>query len=460
MDYHGEPVLAAYEPVVGLGLGVVAKIDLVEIRAPFIHTVISGGIIALFFIFIGTIIFFLISNPVIQRLENYTQNLLREITERKQIELELEKERALLQTIIDTIPVMLVHYNPDADMLYLNKEFENAVGWKTEDIKTINIIEKLYPDPLYRQEAIEYIKNASPEWREFQLQSKSGKIIISEWSNIRMKDGTHLGIGINITERKRLEAQVRHQQKLESIGTLAGGVAHEINNPINGIMNYAQLISDRLESGNPLREFSEGISKETERVASIVHNLLSFARQDKQAHSLASIVDIINNTTALIRTIIRRDQITLELEVPENLPKIKCRSQQIQQVLMNLLTNARDALNARYHEHDPNKIMIVSVRTFEKDGGNWLRTTVEDHGIGIPEEISERLFDPFFTTKDRSRGTGLGLSISLGIVQDHHGELSFDCKNGEYTRFQLDLPVDNGWSLESNQSDLKGSELA
>lgn len=128
-------------------------------------------------------------------------------------------------------------------------------------------------------------------------------------------------------------------------------------------------------------------------------------------------------------------------------------------VLMNLLTNARDALNERYSGHDPDKIMALTVRAVEKEGQPWIRITVEDHGTGIPEEIRERVFDPFFTTKDRTQGTGLGLSISHGIVQDHHGELSVECEADRYTRFHLDLPVDNGWSLhEASEATMKGGE--
>lgn len=249
-------------------------------------------------------------------------------------------------------------------------------------------------------------------------------------------------------EKRMLEAHLRQHQKLESVGTLAGGVAHEINNPLTGIMNYAQLIYDRIDPAEErLREFSAGIIEETERVAEIVRNLLTFSRQDQQSHSPARMADIVNGTLTLIRTIIKRDQITLVVDVPDDLPTIKCRSQQIQQVLMNLLTNARDALNERYHEYDPDKIISVKVNLFEKDDRRWLRTTVEDHGLGIPTEIRERIFDPFFTTKDRATGTGLGLSISIGIVRDHHGELTFESVEYQPTRFYLDLPVDNGWAL-------------
>jgi len=254
-------------------------------------------------------------------------------------------------------------------------------------------------------------------------------------------------------ERRRFEMQLRQQQKMESIGTLAGGVAHEINNPISGIMGYAQLILDKLGADSPVAEFAGEIIIETERVATIVRNLLTFARQEKQEHSPARMRDILEATLSLIRTVMRHDQITLELDVPADLPKIKCRSQQIQQVVMNLLTNARDALNERYPEYDEDKIVRVVVGELEKLGAQWIRVTVEDHGVGIPLEVQERMFGPFYTTKSREIGTGLGLSISHGIVRDHHGELHVESEVGHYTRVHLDLRVNNGWELDQEADD-------
>lgn len=259
----------------------------------------------------------------------------------------------------------------------------------------------------------------------------------------------------DITDRKKLEAekreveaQLRQQQKLEAIGTLAGGVAHEINNPINGIMNYAQLILDmEQEKDGETAAYAGEIIHETERVAVIVKNLLQFSRQEKQSHSYANIYDIINQTISLIKTVVKRDQITLELDLDENLPDIKCRSQQIQQVLMNLLTNARDALNEKYPDYDPDKAIHLKCIQFYAEERRWIRITVEDHGNGISEDLRDKIFEPFFSTKPKEVGTGLGLSISFGIIKDHHGKIDIDSKEGNYTRFILDLPVDNGWSL-------------
>jgi len=255
----------------------------------------------------------------------------------------------------------------------------------------------------------------------------------------------------DITETRKLEEQLIQSQKIESIGTLAGGVAHEINNPINGIMNYAQLILDRMEDGSAGREYAQEILHETGRVAKIVRNLLTFARHEKQSHSPARICDIVAAVLSLVQTVIRHDRIILELDIPQDLPKIKCRSQQMQQVLMNLMTNARDALNERYPEYSPEKrLRIVSGLIFKQDR-KYIRTTVEDFGSGIPVEIEDRIFDPFFTTKSKETGTGLGLSISYGIVRDHRGELILESGQGRSTRFHIDLPVDNGWKLTGTQ---------
>ena len=139
-----------------------------------------------------------------------------DITERKRAEQELSKERTLLKAIIDKIPVLLTRYDPDTNMLYLNKEFEKIVGWKTEEVKDIDLMEKVYPDPDYRKQAMEYMQEASTEWREFRVQSKSGKIINSEWSNIRLDDGTQIGIGIDITERKQAEEELKAAQEYAS----------------------------------------------------------------------------------------------------------------------------------------------------------------------------------------------------------------------------------------------------
>jgi len=306
-------------------------------------------------------------------------------------------------------------------------------------------------------------------------QALHGKNVVYDWningtddvqyfqtslSPIKGSDGSITGVvGIcrNINEHKRVEAEkkelemwLRQSQKLESIGTLASGVAHEINNPLMGIISYAELIDECIEDES-LKEFSRGIIEEGKRVETIVKNLLSFARQDMERHSPALIRDMIEVPLSLLGSVLRKNQINLELDIPDDLPKIRCRSQQVEQVIVNLLTNAKDALNQRYKGYHEDKIIKISVELFEKRGVKWVRTTVEDYGTGISPELQDRIFDPFFTTKTRDDGTGLGLSVSYGIVKEHKGELWVESEEGKYTRFHIDLRANDGWTMKNSR---------
>ncbi|NVB41262.1 AAA family ATPase [Pseudenhygromyxa sp. WMMC2535] len=259
--------------------------------------------------------------------------------------------------------------------------------------------------------------------------------------------GKFITISTDITIRKKIEAeraaldaQMRQQQRLESIATLARGVAHEINNPIQGIMNYAELIAVQPKETEMVLEFAQEITLESSRVATIVSNLLAFSRQeppggDPEPQDMAMLIE---STLSLIRAILRKDQIDVTVEVEPGLPLIACRGQQIQQVIMNLISNARDAINGG---QPALRSITIRAHTLEQDGQPWLRVSVEDRGKGIDESVRGRIFDPFFTTKGRDQGTGLGLAVSHGIALEHGGELGFETRVGEGTCFHLDLPL-------------------
>ncbi|NVB42277.1 AAA family ATPase [Pseudenhygromyxa sp. WMMC2535] len=257
-----------------------------------------------------------------------------------------------------------------------------------------------------------------------------------------------LSIARDITERKRFDLQVRQQQRLESIGTLAAGVAHEINNPVQGILNYAELISERSDDAETVLEFSREITAESQRVATIVRNLLVFARQERElSFEEADVAVLLESTLSLVRSVIRKDAIELSVEIEAGVAQVRCRPQQIRQVIMNLVTNARDALNDRYPDYDADKRLAIRVRMVSRSSEEapeelegWVQIVVEDHGGGIPEQVRAHIFDPFFTTKGRDQGTGLGLSVSHGIVVEHGGVLRVETAVGEGTRFFIELP--------------------
>ena len=395
--------------------------------------------------------------------------IVRDITERKRAEETLFRSEALLVQAgqMASLGAWEIEFldlrNLNANPLRWSEEVYRIFGYPPGAVTPTHDLFIARVHPADRPRIVEAMQKALRTRNPYQIEHRVVRLDGTErvvlelahiTSNPQGRPRYLIGAVQDITTRKRLEQehlamenQLRQQQKLESIGTLASGVAHEINNPIMGIMNYAQLIADKAAPDTPAREYATEIIRETERVTGIVKHLLQFARHEKQTHSPARMTDIVGHTLSLLRAVLRRDQITLSVDLPEELPPLKCRSQQIQQVFMNLLTNARDTLNEKYPESHPDKVIQISCRTFASEDRRWLRLTIEDHGLGIPEAIRGRILDPFFTTKPRDIGTGLGLSISHGIVEDHHGILSFETEPGLWTRFHVDLPVDNDWRL-------------
>ncbi|MFV8754772.1 protein kinase domain-containing protein [Nannocystaceae bacterium ST9] len=260
-----------------------------------------------------------------------------------------------------------------------------------------------------------------------------------------------VAVATDISDRKRaehekhaLEVQLRQQQRLESLGTLASGVAHEINNPIQGIMNYAELIEANASVQTMVEEFAHEITHESERVATIVRNLLAFSRQEaERQQDQVEVGRMIEATLSLIRSVLRKDHIVLGVALGSDPILVRCHTQQIQQILMNLVTNARDAVNQRHglgDDDEGRKRIDIAVTPIEREGRAWVRVSVADNGPGIPADVLPRIFDPFFTTKGRDQGTGLGLAVSHGLANDNGGELSVETRVDEGSRFALELP--------------------
>jgi PAS domain S-box-containing protein len=237
------------------------------------------------------------------------------------------------------------------------------------------------------------------------------------------------------------EQKVIHASKLASIGELAAGMGHEINNPVNGIINCADILLKQAEAGSKTAEFAELIRSEATRIARIVRDLLTFSRQDTTMFSAAEITDIVDTVVTLSRKNLEKSHIELNVDIDESVPRLECRSEQLQQVLMNLVINATHALNDKYPGADNNKSLTIRARAHELDGIPGVRISVIDTGTGISSAHIERIYDPFFTTKGRDSGTGLGLSVSDGIVKNHNGTISVDTKLGDYTAFHVDVPA-------------------
>ena len=365
----------------------------------------------------------------------------------------LKESEYKFRLMFDNAPLGYQSADESGKILEVNKAWTDIFGYSESEIVGKNFRELIDKDylNLYDSSYISF-KEVGKSQISVRAIRKDGNLIFIKIDAQKLEkveiDHKTLWIIQDITEQKRLqdkniamEAHLRNQQKLESIGVLAGGVAHEINNPINGIMNYGQLILDLAEKGSEQAEYAQEIIHETNRVAGIVRDLLQLSRQEKQTFAETSMNDIISHTLSLIRTVMGRDQIEIVLDIEENMPSIMCRRRQLQQVLMNLLTNARDSINEKFKSESDYKIIKVKGETVKSGENEFIRVTVEDNGNGVPDKIKDNIFDPFFTTKGRDNGTGLGLSISHGIVKDHNGKLYFKTKPGKFTKFIMEIPV-------------------
>lgn len=247
-------------------------------------------------------------------------------------------------------------------------------------------------------------------------------------------------------ELQSTQSQLIQSSKLASMGVLAAGVAHEIINPMNAIINYADLIRDDPDHETDSASYIEGILHEGERITNIVQNLLAFARVDKQDSSPCHIPDIINVSLAFMDAYLAINGIKVQTSYDPYLPRITAKCSQLEQVFINLILNARDALNEKYPHANGNKLIQIEVRNITKEGSPYLRVLFSDNGIGIGQENLDKVFDPFFTTKRSDKGTGLGLSVSYGIIADLKGSIEVKSLSGKQTTFVIDLPAKNGRS--------------
>ncbi len=253
----------------------------------------------------------------------------------------------------------------------------------------------------------------------------------------------HLSIIRDVTEKKQMQVQLIQADKMASLGELAAGVAHEINNPLSGILSNAEFLQEEISADDHERqEEIQEIVRNSQRIKTIVQDLLNFSRQrGSQEVSVFPIKDAVESALNLTGHHIELDHIKIIKEIHRHLPPVRASYNQVEQVLINLLTNARHALNERYPDRNENKTMTLRTEEVVIEGKVFVRFELTDQGVGIPEGDLDKVCMPFFTTKQPGKGTGLGLSISYNIIQQHGGHMRFESKEGEYTTAILELPV-------------------
>lgn len=289
----------------------------------------------------------------------------------------------------------------------------------------------------------EFLKTCAPKVEETRLPGLFGRysLTISPVKEIDGKIDIIMLIARELTRDEIRKVDSMRTAELAAIGELASGVAHEVNNPITGIINFAQILLDNYELDPAGINIVQNIIKEGDRIASIIRNLLSFARAGSGEPASINPVEVVKESLALIQHQLKKDGITIVTEFPEDSSSIIADFRQLQQVMLNLISNSRYALNARYPGFDPHKIIEIACVDKLDEAHPVYRITVKDYGTGLPQSLLERLFEPFFTTKPPGEGTGLGLSISYGIIKDHDGDLRVNSILEKYTEMIIELPA-------------------
>ncbi len=233
-------------------------------------------------------------------------------------------------------------------------------------------------------------------------------------------------------ELKKIQAQLMKSEKLASLGRLASGVAHEINSPLTGILTFSHLLMRKLKDNPELQKELELIVRETTRVSTIVRGLLDFARERKPQKRPCYLNELITHTLSLVERQAAFQNIKIAKNLDQQLPVLLVDANQIQQVFMNILLNAADAMP------DGGSLQVT---TLYQPGDDDVQIIFTDTGCGIPPENLDKIFDPFFTTKADKKGTGLGLAVSYGIIERHRGHIEVQSEVGQGTTFIIKLPV-------------------
>ena len=396
----------------------------------------------------------------------------RDITERKRIERELRKSEERYADLVENAHDIIYTHDLQGNYTSVNKAGERITGYTREETLGMNLAQTVAPERLEYVRRMIGKKLAGEEETVYDLEiiAKDGhRVAIEANTRLIYQDGVPVGvqgIGRDVTERKHLEHQLRQSQKLEAIGQLAGGVAHDFNNLLTAIIGYSDLLLRQLGSDEKFRTEVQEINAAGRRAAALTSQLLAFSRGQVLQPMVLDLNEVVVNIERMLRRLIGEDIDIVTVTQPE-LGWIKVDPGQMEQVLMNLAVNARDAM--------PNggKLTIETAnveldetyaRTHpEVIPGRYVLLAVSDTGMGIDAETQSHIFEPFFTTKDQGKGTGLGLSTVYGIVKQSGGHIWVYSEPGHGASFKVYLPrVDQPGESPTAQPEsttaLKGSE--
>jgi len=496
-----------------------------------------------------------------QKVREHTRELAKTVTV-------LDQQREVLQTIFDNIPVMLDFYDKEGNNVLVNREFARLLGWSPEEIRSMDLLAAIYPDPDYRKEVVEYMQAAQPGWRDMEITTRSGDILPSSWTNVRLSDGSRIGIGIDISGQRKMEQNLRRlvkaieqagegitifgpewvfeyvnpayedlsgyrrdelmgrnvsafidyfvdsqfevvmgyvtrqkkewrgrqkrvrkngeifdisltvtpvynergevvnfievvrditgevrmqeqlsqSQKLEAIGTLAGGVAHDLKNILTPIVINTEIALMDLDESHPVHELLQEIMQAAKMGTDLAKQIVTFSRKESQEKRPVAIEPVVREAVDFLKSALP-STIDIHQKLTSGGACVLADPTRIKQVMVNLGTNAGYAMKEKGGELDVKLIredlgeeeaQKVSV---DLSAGPYVRIIVRDTGAGMDDRTRQRIFEPFFTTKEHGEGTGMGLAVVHGIIREYGGAVTVWSKPGKGSTFSVWLPV-------------------
>jgi len=389
----------------------------------------------------------------------------RDETQRRAAQKTIQESEERYRAVFDSVGVGVDLVDPDGKFLQVNQALCEMLGYSDEELKNLTVMEVTHPDDLEisRSKLQAVIAGEMNSYRiEKRYIRKDGSVVWADLSVSAIRDtaGEHfatVGVMADITDRKKLEAQLLQAQKMEALGTLAGGIAHDFNNILQVVCGYSEILLAHKKQDDPERESLEKMRTAGERGAELVKNLMTFSRKvEPKPRPLDINHEIVEFQRLLSRTIPKT--ISIDLRLGGDVTPIMADPSQIGQILMNLGVNSRDAMP------DGGTLVISTTRAVldrqycaahpETQPGLYVLLSVSDTGTGMDKATVDRIFDPFFTTKEKGKGTGLGLSIVYGIVKQHQGHITCYSEPGIGTTFRIYFPLadsesrDESWKEE------------
>jgi len=362
----------------------------------------------------------------------------------------IESEQ-LFRLITENAADMIAVVDDKGNRIYNSPAYEHILGFSAEELKSTSAFEQIHPDD--REKVLNAAAYARVHGRgkaiEYRMRDKSGqwRVLESTASTVRGKNGEVeklIIVNRDVSERRLLEKQFLQAQKMEAVGRLSGGVAHDFNNLLGVIIGYAEVLEEEIPDHPAIRESVEQIHKAGRQAASLTKQLLAFSRQQVLEPKVIDINAIVNDTEKMLHRLIGED-IELITRLDPQIGKVKVDQGQLEQAIMNMAVNARDAM--------PNGgRLTIRTDNFQLDGiaagnfqfvvneGSYVRLTISDEGTGINSEALARVFEPFFTTKEKGKGTGLGLAMVYGFVKQSGGYIDIASEVGVGTTLKIYLP--------------------